>query len=174
LEQGAKAQHSSAQFNLGQMYRLGEGMKVDIKKAIFWFEQAAKQNNGGAMSQLGTIYVIGDGTKEDPALALKWFKLSAETGNAEGLRNLGVAYYQGKIIEKDLKQAWIYWLLAEDTGDSQAREMIRSTRNELTIKEASEAFQEVLRIKKSKAELLNQCKSLYRNATNSSSISACY
>ena len=39
----AKNGNSSAQFNLGQMYRKGEGVPKDHKTAVWWYRLASEQ-----------------------------------------------------------------------------------------------------------------------------------
>ena len=44
---------ADAQFNLGLMYRNGEGVQQDHKESAKWFRRAAEQGHAGAQSRLG-------------------------------------------------------------------------------------------------------------------------
>ena len=41
------------------MYNRGQGVDVNYKKAIEWYEKAAKQGDADAQSNLGDIYTPG-------------------------------------------------------------------------------------------------------------------
>jgi hypothetical protein len=43
------------------MYRNGDGVDVNYKKAIEWYEKAAEQGDAGAQYNLGVMYRNGDG-----------------------------------------------------------------------------------------------------------------
>ncbi len=47
-----------AQFLLGLMYHLGQGVPDDQKQAIGWFLKAAEQGYGEAQDALGTMYFL--------------------------------------------------------------------------------------------------------------------
>ena len=37
--------NSNSAYNLGVMYKMGQGTEVDFEKAISWYEKAAEKNN---------------------------------------------------------------------------------------------------------------------------------
>ena len=47
---------TGAQFNLGDMYDNGEGVRQDYKKAFEWYEKAATQGVVDAQYNLGFMY----------------------------------------------------------------------------------------------------------------------
>lgn len=52
-----------AQYNMGVVYQQGlSGEKVDLDKAVYWFEKAAKRGEEDAKYNLGVIY-ISDNSK---------------------------------------------------------------------------------------------------------------
>ncbi len=63
-----------AQFNLGNMYAMGEGVPEDDAEAVKWFRKAAEQGHAGALFNLGVMYDDGEGVPEDDAEAVKWFR----------------------------------------------------------------------------------------------------
>ena len=52
---------AEAQFNLGVMYRDGQGVTQDYAEAVKWFRKAADQGNADAQFNLGVMYRNGEG-----------------------------------------------------------------------------------------------------------------
>ncbi len=65
----------SAQFNLGLMYKNGEGVPQDYAKALKWYRKAADQGNAGAQTNLGLMYENGEGVPQDYVEAHKWLNI---------------------------------------------------------------------------------------------------
>ncbi|MCT7541895.1 tetratricopeptide repeat protein, partial [Aliarcobacter cryaerophilus] len=57
--------NANAQYNLGNIYSNGYGVKQDYKKAIEWYEKAAAQGFAAAQYNLGFMYHNGKGVKQD-------------------------------------------------------------------------------------------------------------
>src|SRR5437763_14779421 len=51
----AEAGDADAQFNLGQAYRLGRGVPLDLSVAKIWFERAARNGQIDAEPTLGRL-----------------------------------------------------------------------------------------------------------------------
>src|SRR5262249_10184213 len=80
-----------APFNLGQLYRLGQGIPVDLARARYWYQEAAARGNGQAQYNLGVMYENGHGVPEDPTEARAWFRRAAAQnvpGAQEALQRL--------------------------------------------------------------------------------------
>ena len=67
-----------AQYALGVMYDLGEGVSKDPKQAVKWYSLAAEQGYALAQYNLGIIYEIGEGVLQDTEQAVKWYSRAAE------------------------------------------------------------------------------------------------
>ncbi len=67
----------TAQFILGMKYRFGDGVDVDMNKAVAWIEKAARQRHIGAVSCLADIY-YSSGDYEN---ANKWYSVGAGLGD---------------------------------------------------------------------------------------------
>ena len=76
----AEQGHAQAQYNLGLLYRNGEGTLTDKKKAFYWFTQAAEQGDAYAQHKLGILYYVGEGTSADMKQAACWIKKAYENG----------------------------------------------------------------------------------------------
>jgi len=85
--QKAEAGDADAQFNLGLMYDIGEGVPQDYKEAIKWYSRAAEQGSDRAQHNLGLMYATGEGVPNDYVLAYKWFNLAAAQGNEQAIKN---------------------------------------------------------------------------------------
>src|SRR5574342_161100 len=67
-----------AQFNLGLMYRHGQGVPQDFQEALKWYSKAADQGHAWAQFNLGVMYRQGQGTPQNPQEAVKWYRKAAE------------------------------------------------------------------------------------------------
>lgn len=88
------AQHGYdvAQFNLGQCYRLGHGVKPDTLKAVDYYKMAAMQGQEEAQYNLAECYMQGYGVQRDSIEAEKWYRKAAELGVTEAAFKLGLFY----------------------------------------------------------------------------------
>ena len=78
-----------AQYNLGLMYDMGEGVLQDYKEAVRWYQLAAEQGYSSAQHNLGLLYFNGQGISQDHQEAVKWITLSADQGEVIQ-KNLGI------------------------------------------------------------------------------------
>src|SRR5258706_5076550 len=62
-----------AQFNVGLMYDLGQGVVQDHAEAMKWYHLAADQGRADAQYQLGHLYY-----KENNYAEARWFQLAAD------------------------------------------------------------------------------------------------
>lgn len=82
----ATQNHSLAQFNLGVMCSLGQGVQKDDAKAFQWFQKAADQGDSGAQFYLGNIHqrcsfgATTANATESRIEAYKWFHIAAAQG----------------------------------------------------------------------------------------------
>jgi len=91
----AKQGHIDASFHLGWLYANGNGLRVDITKAIYWWTQAAKQGHTDAMFALGLAYTTGEGIKKDLDLAVDWFLKAANSGHEDAREILKIQVRAG-------------------------------------------------------------------------------
>ena len=79
---------TSAQFQLGLMAHLGNGIPQNFLEARKWYERAAVSGDANSQNNLGVLYRDGLGTAPDAILAYKWFSLAAAQRNEEAINNL--------------------------------------------------------------------------------------
>src|SRR5690348_18052621 len=88
---------ADAQFNLGQAYRLGRGVPINLAAAKTWFERAANQGHVDAQTTLGLL-LFQNG---DQAEGLKWLKKAADQGEPRALLVYGTALVNGDSVTQD-------------------------------------------------------------------------
>ena len=76
LEPLANGGHVAAQELIGIMYRNGQGVPKDPKKAYDYLSQAANTGRGLAEYHLGTMYYAGEGVQADSIMALMWLQIA--------------------------------------------------------------------------------------------------
>jgi hypothetical protein len=79
---------AKAQYQLAEMYLLGEGFPPDDAQALKWYLMSAGRDFPHAQFALGFIYMNAIGVAKDYVQALKWFRLCE--------RHVGFAYSAGK------------------------------------------------------------------------------
>jgi hypothetical protein len=87
--------HMYALYNLGWMYKKGEGVARSDKIAIKLLELSAMQGHAGAQSVLGYIYYYGEGTIRNQMVGARWFTLAAKQGNLRARSELEYMTYKG-------------------------------------------------------------------------------
>jgi TPR repeat protein len=71
---------AEAQYKLGTMYDIGQGVPLDNAKAVRWFRKAAEQGDAPSQFRLGNMYDVGHGVPQDYVEAHKWYSLAAAAG----------------------------------------------------------------------------------------------
>jgi TPR repeat protein len=109
---------SVAQFNLGQMYRKGQGVRQNKKTAVKWYRLSAEQGDADAQTNLGVMYRKGHGVPQDDKTAVKWYRLAAVQGYSRARSNLGVMYDNGYGVLQDYVRAHMWFNIAASSGIS--------------------------------------------------------
>jgi TPR repeat protein len=110
----AKLGNAEAQFFLGKMSLMGQGVLKDPDEAIKWFKASGEQGSADAQFFLGSIYFL---PHKDIAQGLMWLRLSAEQGNQDAQLLLGQAYLQDlKELPRDPVQAEMWLRLAAENN----------------------------------------------------------
>ena len=82
LLEKAEQGDAEAQFNLGKMYLLGQGVQQDYKEAVRWYCLAAEQGYAEAQNHLGVMHTTGRGVPRNYWKAYKWLSIANTLGNA--------------------------------------------------------------------------------------------
>lgn len=106
-----------AAFNIGQAYRLGRGVKVNLANAQKWLERAALAGHLDAQTTLGLL-LFDSG---DRSGALRWLKSAAERGDPRALLVYGTALFNGDGMPSDRVLAYAYVSRAAAQGLAPAK-----------------------------------------------------
>jgi TPR repeat protein len=117
----AEAGNAAAQYNLGSMYRRGDGVPVDYSSARQWFEKAAAQELPEAELALGDLYARGQGVMKSLPTAADWYRKAAQHGNARAMNNLGAMAANGDGMKADPAEALTWFTAAANKGLSNAQ-----------------------------------------------------
>lgn len=136
LSEAAALGHPPAQLQLGELYKLGQGVDQDLGRARTWFRRAANGGNVLAMHRIGVMTARGDGGLADPGEAIGWFELAANRGLVDSQYNLGAIYHPnsegGDTGLQDAGKAYYWYSLAVKNGDSQAAPLAANVAASLT------------------------------------------
>ncbi|MEJ7138329.1 tetratricopeptide repeat protein [Amphibiibacter pelophylacis] len=116
----AQQGNADCQRDLGNAFRLGQGVPVDARQALEWFSKAAAQGHAAAQNNLGLMLKNGQGGPRDVAQAAQWFEKSARQGNAAGQNNYALMLQDGEGVPADLAQAAHWFEQAAAQGDPYA------------------------------------------------------
>ena len=111
---------ADAQFNLGQAYRLGRGVPINLGQAKSWFERAAASGHLDAEATLGLL-LFQNG---DQAEGLKWLRQAAEADEPRALLVYGTALYNGDGVTQDRLLGYAYVSRAAASGLSPAKDTL--------------------------------------------------
>lgn len=112
----ADAGDADAQFNLGQAYKLGRGVSVDLAQAEIWYRKAALQGHPQAEDNYG-LTLFQNGRRGD---AVQWLKRSAARGEPRAQFILGTMFYNADAVEKDWVRAYALMVRSSQSGLAQA------------------------------------------------------
>jgi hypothetical protein len=116
----AEGGDADAQFNLGQAYRLGRGVPMNLTAAQTWFARAASSGHLNAETTLGLL-MFQNG---DQAQGIKWLKRAAEQGEPRALLVYGTALYNGDGVTQDRMLGYAYVSRAAAQGLGPAKDTL--------------------------------------------------
>ena len=124
----ATAGNPQAQYRLGTLHYLGQGIPEDEKQAIYWWKKAANQGSADAMFQLGSAFLFGNQTAKivpDPDReAATWFFQAASAGHADAQYHLGLLFLAGKGVIDSRTEAARWMKKASSQGHPEARKAL--------------------------------------------------
>lgn len=110
FELAVSLNYSDAYYDLGLMYRLGQGVKTDMNKAIDLYQKGILAGDRRAMNNLGIIYYRGiNGVPVDYERALQLFEMGDSRGMVDSTYCLGEMYFEGNGVKQDYKKAFSYF-----------------------------------------------------------------
>jgi uncharacterized protein len=139
FEAAARTGDARADYYLGRMYLMAEGVAADYKRAIQYFRQAARQGDANAQFYLGNLYYLGEGVSRDYGEAVKWYADAAGQGDSVAQYYLGVMYASGEGVARDRVAALMWLDLAASGGFETAAQFRKLVARTMTADEITEA-----------------------------------
>jgi TPR repeat protein len=120
----ANAGEAEAQYQLGNMYYLGDGVRRDYSQAEFWFRKGAEQGNPDSQFMLGGLYHFGRGVPQDSAQAFAWIMKAAKQGHTDAEFFISTCYGEGWGVAKDDAQEIVWLRKAAEQGHVNSQFML--------------------------------------------------
>jgi TPR repeat protein len=124
VTRAAQAGDRNAQYRLGEMYDLGQGVAQDYGQAVAWYRRAAEQNFAPAQFALAEMYKNGDRVAKDMQQAIRWYRRASDNGSAPAQLLLGVLYESGTGVTADNAEAARWYRRSAEGGDARAQMML--------------------------------------------------
>lgn len=107
VKRRAKAGVPQAQYTLGLMYLIGDGVPKDGREEVRWYRAAAAKNARAAF-MLSLMYHYGEGVPSNPVEAVRLMRLAAMQHDYRAQYYLGTFYYNGtgSPIDRGTAAAW--------------------------------------------------------------------
>lgn len=116
LEARAQRGDAMAQYRLGLLYALGEGVVQDYQHAAQLFRTAAEAGLAEAQYNVAVMYGEGVGVERNVSEAIRWYRKAAAQGSGNAAFNLGVAYASGVGVERSMEEAARWFRRAASEG----------------------------------------------------------
>ena len=91
----AMAPAAPGKFDLGRMYRHGDGVGRDSVRAFGLIREAATEGDAAAMFTLSNMLAAGEGVPRDLGAARHWLEAAADKENPEALQQLALNLQDG-------------------------------------------------------------------------------
>jgi uncharacterized protein len=89
-EKACKLKNGLGCFNFGNVYRIGEGVTIDLKIAFTNFTKSCDLNEAKGCTELGILYYEGKAVAKDVKKAIALFEKSCKLGSQAACKNLEI------------------------------------------------------------------------------------
>jgi len=127
----AEAGDADAAFNLGQAYRLGRGVPLNLGTAQTWLQRAAEKDHLDAQTTLGLL-LFGNGNQAEGA---RWLKQAAEKGDARAMLIFGTALFNGDGVTQDQVLGYAYVSRAAAQGLEPAKSTLEQMNSVMSVED---------------------------------------
>lgn len=129
----ASQNDARAQYYVGTMLDMGQGMGKDVYNAANWFRKSALAGYVPAMVSMGYAYSTGYGVTKNDKEALMWYTKAATLGEAVAQNNLGIMLRDGLGGKADMRLAAKWFLQSATQGNARAQYNLASFYYESTV-----------------------------------------
>lgn len=127
---------ADAMFNLGQAYKLGNGVTQSVAQAEILFSRAANLGHMQASDNYGLLLF----QRGQRSQALPLIQAAAQRGDARAQYLLGIAHFNGDIVGKDWIRAYALVSMAQQAGLPQAAEALSQMNQHVPLAERQQAI----------------------------------
>jgi hypothetical protein len=112
FRKAAAQAHPPAEFQMGQMYDFGFGVRQDDREALAWYRRAAEHGSVAAQRAVGDFYLKGRGVAADAGEAARWYRRAADGDDIRAQYQLGQLHFDGTGVGRDYVSAYVWFSLA--------------------------------------------------------------
>ena len=116
----AESGNTEAQYNVGVLFALGQGVVADPEVAANWYRRAASLGHAKAQFNLGVALLQGKGVEADMTEAARWLEKSARQGHGPAALALGLLLVEARGVSRDAAAGASYVTQAASRGDLRA------------------------------------------------------
>ena len=145
----AKKGDPDAQFNMGQAYKLGRGVKQDLNLAADWYQRAAKQGHLQAADSIGHLFHYQGKVKE----ALPFLETSSARGEPRAQYLLATELFNGVNMPKDWVRAYALMTRASASGLAPASRSLGEMDKHIPLEQRQQGVVLAGEIEKSSAQI---------------------
>ena len=122
-QEEAERGDAEAQYKLGRLYELGQGVPIDCAAAAAWYLTAAERENADAQFHLAEMSRKGIAIPHNYPQTVAWYRQAAEKGHATAQYVLGMADGCGKATSEDCERAaeWVRYQEEAKKGHAEAQ-----------------------------------------------------
>ncbi|MBR1504314.1 MAG: SEL1-like repeat protein [Prevotella sp.] len=109
-----------AQYSMGDVYEIGDGVEKNYTEALKWYRMAAEQGHTRAIFCVGYIYYQGRGMlQRNYKEAMKWFLKIDDDAQAQNF--IGYMYQKGYGVWQSVDSARVWFLKSANQGYADAQ-----------------------------------------------------
>ena len=120
ISMAAEQDYTKAQLAMAEMYKGGEVVPENARKAKVWYEKAAEKGNLDAINGLARLYRYGVGVRKDYEQAFALYQQAALKNHLASQVGMGLSYRDAKGVKKNLVKAYAWLLLVSDNMEDRA------------------------------------------------------
>jgi len=131
-KRGVELENVDSMVNLAHLYQQGDGVKLDLRKALQLMRIAAERGDANAQQRTGILlHPLGHSGLGTPHEAFRYYKMSADQGHKLATYFVGVAYRRGEGVDQDEEEACRWWERGAALGDEGSRQMLANLRAQM-------------------------------------------
>ncbi len=119
---GAEQGLAEAQVALGSLYCHGQGVPLDCREALRWFQKSSDQGDPSGRYHVGVMYYYGPAVPQDYGEAIRLFREAADHGYSTAQDQLGTMFANGIGLPQDYAAAFAWYRKSAELGYARGQE----------------------------------------------------